>query len=242
MPRVGCTFVRRKTGETGMNLRPDTPATQKDGSSDWQPKKRFVNISGLRSRRLKIGGVTKSGGNHKSMWTCNSSQAPSSISRNSSSVHLQKMRFMNARNGYGKQRMTQNQDDLHSRILHPHSCESLRTAICYNVRPKGEYMDIIAQLKIERDKGAQQVNALNVAIAALSGTTTSKGSQGRRTMSAAARGRISAAQKARWARTRGKVVSIAPKPHTKRPISPAGLANIRKATKARWARWRAAKK
>src|SRR5438067_1308759 len=24
MPRVGCTFVRRKTGETGMNLRPDT--------------------------------------------------------------------------------------------------------------------------------------------------------------------------------------------------------------------------
>src|SRR5207248_4480968 len=75
MPRVGYTFVRRKTGETGMNLRPDTPATQKDGSSAWQPKKRFVNISGLRSRRLKIGGVTKSGGNHKSTWTCNSSQA-----------------------------------------------------------------------------------------------------------------------------------------------------------------------
>ena len=150
---------------------------------------------------------------------------------------------MNGRNGYGKQRMTQNQDELHSSmILHPHSCEGLRTAICYNVRPKGEYMDIIAQLKIERDKAAQQVNALNMAIAALSGTTTSKGSQGRRTMSAAARGRISAAQKARWARTRGKVVSIAPKPHTKRPISPAGLANIRKATKARWARWRAAKK
>ena len=104
------------------------------------------------------------------------------------------------------------------------------------------YMDIIAQLKIERDNAAQQVSALNMAIEALSGTTTSKGSQGRRTMSAAARGRISAAQKARWARTRGKVVSIAPKPHIKRPISPAGLANIRKATKARWARWRAAQK
>ncbi len=147
---------------------------------------------------------------------------------------------MNGRNGYGKQRMTQNQDDLHSRILHPHSCEGLRTAICYNVRPKGEYMDIIAQLKIERDKGAQQVNALNVAIAALSGTAT-QGSRGRRTMSAAARARISASQKARWARTRGKVVPIA-KPHIKRHISPAGLANIRKATKARWARWRAAQK
>ena len=103
-------------------------------------------------------------------------------------------------------------------------------------------MNIISQLKIERDKAAQKVNALDMAIAALSGTTTSRGSRGRRTMSAAARARISASQKARWARTRGKVVSIAPKPHTKRPISPAGLANIRKATKARWARWRAAKK
>src|SRR5437667_10962948 len=106
---------------------------------------------------------------------------------------------------------------------------------------RGEYMDIIAQLKIERDKATQQVNALNMAIAALSGTTTSKGSQGRRTMGAAARARISASQKARWRRTRGKVVPIA-KPHIKRHISPAGLANIRKATKARWARWRADQK
>src|SRR3989441_4102257 len=108
------------------------------------------------------------------------------------------------------------------------------------LRYRGENMDIVAQLKIERDKAAQQVNALNMAIAALSETTTSKGSQGRRTMSAAARGRISAAQKARWARTRGKVVSIAPK-HPKRHISAAGLARIRAATKARWARWRAQK-
>ena len=102
---------------------------------------------------------------------------------------------------------------------------------------RGENMDIIAQLKIERDKATQQVNALDMAIAALSGTATQK-SRGRRTMSAAARARISASQKARWARTRGKVVSIAKR---KRHIS-AGLANIRKATKARWARWRAAQK
>jgi hypothetical protein len=101
-------------------------------------------------------------------------------------------------------------------------------------------MDIIAQLKIERDKAAQQVKALDMAIAALGGTTT-QASRGRR-MGAAARARISAAQQARWARTRGKVVSIALKSHIKRHISPAGLANIRKATKARWARWRAAQK
>ena len=100
-------------------------------------------------------------------------------------------------------------------------------------------MDIIALLKAERDKAAQQVNALHAAIKALSGLNSTGVKRGRRTMSAAARARISASQKARWARARGqKVVSIAPKRH----ISAAGLANIRKATRARWARWRAAKK
>jgi hypothetical protein len=101
-------------------------------------------------------------------------------------------------------------------------------------------MDIIAQLKAERDKAAQQVNALDTAIRVLSGLNSS-GSRGRRTMSAAARARISAAQKARWGRTRGRVVSIAPKAierHSKRHISAAGLARIRAANKARWAKWR----
>jgi len=91
-------------------------------------------------------------------------------------------------------------------------------------------MDIIALLKAERDKAAQQVNALDTAIRALSGLDSAGGSRhGPRTMSA----------EARWARTRGqKVVSIAPKRH----ISAAGLANIRKATKARWAKVRAGRK
>ncbi len=99
-------------------------------------------------------------------------------------------------------------------------------------------MDIIAQLKIERDKAAQQVNALDTAIRALSGLNSTRVSHGPRKMSAAARARISASQKARWARTRGKVVSIAKR---KRHISAAGLARIRAATRARWARWRAQK-
>jgi hypothetical protein len=100
-------------------------------------------------------------------------------------------------------------------------------------------MDIIALLKAERDKVTQQVNALDTAIRALSGLNNTRVSHGPRKMSAAARARISASQKARWARTRGqKVVSIVPKHH----ISAAGLANIRKATKARWARWRQQKK
>jgi hypothetical protein len=96
-------------------------------------------------------------------------------------------------------------------------------------------MDIISLLKAERDRAAQQVNALDTAISALSGLNTTGAVHGPRKMSAAARARISASQKARWAKQRGqKVVSIRPK----RRISAAGLANIRKATKARWAKWR----
>jgi hypothetical protein len=100
-------------------------------------------------------------------------------------------------------------------------------------------MDIISLLKAERDKAAQQVNALDTAIRALSGSSNTRVSHGPRKMSAAARARISASQKARWAKQRGqKVVSIRPK----RRISAAGLARIRAAQRARWARVRAAKK
>ena len=94
-------------------------------------------------------------------------------------------------------------------------------------------MDIIAPVKAERDKAARQVNALDTAIRALSGMNSAPRLHGPRKMSAAARARISASQKSRWARTRGQtLVSISPKRH----ISAAGLANIRKATRARWAK------
>jgi hypothetical protein len=100
-------------------------------------------------------------------------------------------------------------------------------------------MDIIGQFKAERDKAAQQVNGLETAIRALSGLGSTRVSHGPRKMSAVVRARISASQKARWARARGqKVVSIAPK----RRISPAGLARIRAAQRARWAKVRAGKK
>src|SRR3989442_14021284 len=90
-------------------------------------------------------------------------------------------------------------------------------------------MEIIAQLKAERDKAAQQVNALHTAIRALSGLNSTRVSHGPRKMSAAARARISASQKARWARARDqKVVSIAPKRH----ISSAGRARTRGAPRA----------
>src|SRR5437899_9982345 len=97
-------------------------------------------------------------------------------------------------------------------------------------------MDILELLRAERDKVAQQVNALDTAIGALSGLNSTRATRGRRTMSAAARARIAASQRARWARTRSqKVVPIAPK---RRRISAAGLANIRAAQRARWAKIR----
>ena len=101
-------------------------------------------------------------------------------------------------------------------------------------------MDIIALLKAERDKAAQQVDALDTAIRALSGMNSTRVSHGPHKMSAAARTKIGAAQRARWAKVKGqqKVVSIAPKRH----ISAAGLARIRAANRARWAKVRAAKK
>ncbi len=101
-------------------------------------------------------------------------------------------------------------------------------------------MDIIALLKAERDKSAQQVNALDTAIKALSGLNSTGGSRGpRRRISAKGLANIRAAQRARRTRETGqKVVSIAPKRH----ISAAGLARIRAANRARWAKVRAAKK
>jgi len=102
-------------------------------------------------------------------------------------------------------------------------------------------MDIITLLKTERDNMARLLSGLDTAIQALSESNTVR-SVGHRpkTMSAASRAKISAAQKARWAKVKGpKVVPIKT---GKRHISAAGLARIRAATKARWARWRREKK
>jgi hypothetical protein len=59
-------------------------------------------------------------------------------------------------------------------------------------------------------------------------------------MSAAARRKIAAAQRARWAKQKGQ--KVVPIKAGKRHISAAGLARIRAAARARWARVRAGKK
>jgi len=87
---------------------------------------------------------------------------------------------------------------------------------------------IVQQLKQERDR-------LDAAIAALSsvnGNHTSPERQLGKSMSAAARAKISAAQKARWARTKG-ASSYGQK---RRTLSAAARKRIAEAQKKRWAR------
>jgi len=97
---------------------------------------------------------------------------------------------------------------------------------------------VLNQLQQERSRLTLQIDRLNQAISALKGTSNSRTG---RTLSAAGRARIVAAQRARWAKARGqKVVSI--NRRRRRKISSTALANIRAAQKARWAQWRKRRK
>lgn len=71
----------------------------------------------------------------------------------------------------------------------------------------GNVSNIVKQLKRERDKVEKQLSGLNAALAAFVGTYYSNGAKPtrkKRTMSAAGRKRIAAAQRARWAKIRAK--------------------------------------
>src|SRR5579871_40661 len=84
----------------------------------------------------------------------------------------------------------------------------------------------------------EQIEALQHELAAILGESHSGSSNGgRRTMSAAARAKIAAAQRARWARQKGTTPASG-KP--KRTMSPAARAKIAAAARARWAKAKAA--
>jgi hypothetical protein len=106
--------------------------------------------------------------------------------------------------------------------------------------------NVLQQVRDERKQAELRVEKLDEVIRGLVGLNGSvsagKGAGQRHTMSASARRRISLAQKARWARVRGRnVVSIASK-RGKSTISAAGRKRIAAAQRARWAKVRAAKK
>ena len=97
---------------------------------------------------------------------------------------------------------------------------------------------VLKYLEQERNRLGAQLERLNHALSVLVGTGSRRA---RRTLSAAGRARIAAAQRARWAKSKGqKVVSILARKGRK--MSPAARKRIAAAQKARWAKWRKAQK
>jgi hypothetical protein len=96
---------------------------------------------------------------------------------------------------------------------------------------------IVSELRVERTNLANHLKHVDPALSVL-GKLTGRNSytKPRRAMSAAARRKISLAQKARWAKAKGH----APKP--KRTISAAGRKRIAAAQRARWAKVRVQQK
>ena len=130
---------------------------------------------------------------------------------------------------------------------------------CYTVSitpPKGTHMDIqgiVTQLR-------QEVSRIEQAIAALVGLGSQPARRGRppkarpgvqatgrkpRRMSAAARAKLAAAQRARWAKQKGQAASKKPAAQKKtagrKPMSPAMRKKLSALMKARWAARKKAK-
>ena len=102
---------------------------------------------------------------------------------------------------------------------------------------------VVQQLRKERDQAARTVEQLDAALAALT-EVTGKGTGTRRHLSAAARARIAAAQRARWAKVRrngGHKQNVVSMPK-KKTMSAAARRKIAAAQRARWAKVKAAQK
>ena len=109
------------------------------------------------------------------------------------------------------------------------------------------------QLRAERKQAEAQVEKLNQAIAVIeglsgrNGTRVARGKRGRHSLSAAARRRISEAQRARWAQRKKQAAttsSAGPRPVavSRKPLSTAARKKIAAAQKARWAKFRSQQK
>jgi hypothetical protein len=101
----------------------------------------------------------------------------------------------------------------------------------------GHLSTVVQQLKKERERVHKEVQRIDAALDAL-GSVNSNGSSRRYTMSAAARRKISLAQKARWAKQKANGQPARPKG----TISAAGRRRIAAAQRARWAKVKNEKK
>jgi hypothetical protein len=101
---------------------------------------------------------------------------------------------------------------------------------------------VVRLLKKEQDRLTRELRGIGAALAAF-GSAYGRGT-GTRKLSASARARIAAAQRARWAKVRGKagaqekVVPV----RVKRALSAAARKKIAVAQRARWAKVKAGKK
>ena len=116
--------------------------------------------------------------------------------------------------------------------------------INYNPLPRGKFManltglaSIVSELRVVRTNLANQLKHVDAALSVLGKLNGgSSYTKPRHTMSASARKRISLAQKARWAKAKGRA------PKAKRTISPAGRKRIAAAQRRRWAKLKAQQK
>lgn len=106
---------------------------------------------------------------------------------------------------------------------------------------------VLQQLRDERSRAQQQLEQLDSAISVLEGVGGNNShartsSRAGRVVSALARRRMAAAQRARWARVRQSAGKPGSKPRAPRVLSADARRRIAAAQKARWARFRAEKK
>jgi hypothetical protein len=107
--------------------------------------------------------------------------------------------------------------------------------------PKTLMQSVISELQKERKRLEDELHRVAAALTAFGNVYLhgSRPTPKKRTLSAAGRKRIAAAQRARWAKIKGhKVVSIS----SRKGMSPAARKRIVAAQKARWAKWRQAQK
>jgi hypothetical protein len=95
---------------------------------------------------------------------------------------------------------------------------------------------LVEQLKNERDAAQRHLSALNAALKAFAGVYRNGAGSAGKTMSAAGRARIAAAQRARWAKVRAGAKDTSVKSGTKRIMSAAARRKIAAAQRARWAK------
>jgi hypothetical protein len=109
--------------------------------------------------------------------------------------------------------------------------------------PNTLMQSVVSELQKERKRLEDELHRVTAALTAF-GKVYMHGRQRthkRRTISAAGRKRIAAAQRARWARIKGqKIISISSRKG--RTMSAAARKRIAAAQKARWAKWRKAQK